>query len=134
MGYDAAIEYCKDPKNVKQPAHLPSARELTQLATKHGAKGIVKTCKPELDCENFNLLNADNTEDVFKYVTNGYKQPAKELGAWLWSGSRQRSTSHWYLGENDSKLAVVGGGATGRLGYVDIERAFGGAVRCVLGR
>lgn len=134
MGYAEAIEYCQDSKNVKQPAHLPSARELAKLAARNGANGIVKSCKPGLDCERFNLLNSNNAEDAFNYVTNGYKQSDSAAGVWLWSNSRQRSTSHWHLGENDSKWAVVLSTDTARLGYVNIERAYGGAVRCVSGR
>ena len=66
--------------------HLPSARELAQLAQSMGAAGISETAKDGYD--PVNAVNADGKNDSFYFNYSGYQQPAGDLGNnWFWSSS-----------------------------------------------
>jgi hypothetical protein len=78
-----AIQYC-----LNQGAHLPSARELAQLAMSLGARGIVESCGSDMNCYPVNATNADGSSDAFNFSYTGYRRPAGELGRnWFLSSS-----------------------------------------------
>ena len=78
MTQQAAIEYCQDPNNIQQPAHLPSARELGQIAMTLGKNnGFVDSqCK---HCLPFHAKNVDGTLDNFYFSWEGYHKPARDV-------------------------------------------------------
>jgi hypothetical protein len=79
---------CKD-----KGKHLPSIRELAQIAMSYGAKGIVeindgKPLKPLSGHIEINAKNADGSSDNFYYSHYGYQRPPGLLGIkWFWSSS-----------------------------------------------
>jgi len=95
-----AVNYC-DAKG----SRLPTARELAQIATRMGAKGILE--KTVVDAkfkgqapEGYNLvvaINADGSVDQFYYNPRGYKPPS-DLNAqssdW-WSSSIRQGYSNF---------------------------------------
>lgn len=85
MNQGDAINYCAN-----QGQHLPSARELAQLATSMGAAGILETSVGPGYTHLVRARNADGKVDVFYYSYAGYKPPVGDLGnQWFWSSSRE---------------------------------------------
>jgi uncharacterized protein (TIGR02145 family) len=125
MPQSEAIAYCKDPNQVPQPAHLPSARELAQLSTSLGAKGIVDKCEgSDQKCYTISAINVDGSQDTFNFSYDGYQRPSGELGKnWFWSSS----VSSYY-----SYSAYYLYGVNGSV-YYDYRYDYN-AVRCVSGR
>jgi len=126
MTQSEAIAYCKDPNQVPQPAHLPSARELVQLSTSLGAKGIVDKCEgSDQKCYTISAINVDRSQDTFNFSYEGYQRPSGELGKnWFWSSS---------VYSYGSGLAYVLYGADGNVGNYYRGHS-NSAVRCVSGR
>ncbi len=100
MSQAEAFRYCVDSKNIAQPAHLPSARELAKLAARNcstvavgencGAKGIVDSCdSSDNKCDQIYAVKDDGiTPDFFYYSFAGYRHPVGELGNnMFWSSS-----------------------------------------------
>jgi hypothetical protein len=117
MNQADAINYC-----ASQGQHLPSARELAQLAQSMGAAGISETAKDGYYLVN--AVNADGKYDSFYFNYSGYQQPAGDLGNnWFWSSSVDSSNS---------------GGAfvlRGHYGFVYYgPRGLSDAVRCARGQ
>ncbi len=126
-----ALEYC-----ASHGMHLPSARELAQLASRQctsdiagkepcGAAGISETAKDGY--YQLNAQNADGQSDIFYFSYAGYKRPAGDLGNHsFWSSS---------VFPNNSSRAFF---LSGDHGYVDYDLYqnyyFYYAVRCVAGR
>ncbi len=127
MTQPAAVEYCQDPSNVQQPAHLPSARELAQLSMSLGAKGIVDTCGKDQNCYKIsNIQNSDGSKDEFYYSYSGYQRPPGDLGSnWFWSSSVYSGYSY-YAFDLNGDVGDVDSGHRNRDNFI--------AVRCVSGR
>ena len=114
--------------------HLPSARELAQLASQHctsdllgkepcGAAGISETA--EDGYKQVSAKNADGKNDSFYFNYSGYQQPAGDLGNnWFWSSSVNSIDS-------DGAFDLYGG--YGFVGNVS-RRKFSDAVRCARGQ
>jgi hypothetical protein len=105
----SAIQWCQDPKNVEQPARLPTARELAIMTSRNcselgtaepcGAKGIVKDCgNNSVDCYQVQAKNLDGSLDSFYYDTAGYRTPNGDPYHKLWSSS---------LATTDTSMALV---------------------------
>lgn len=118
MNQSDAVHYC-----ASQGAHLPSARELAQLSTSLGAKGIVDACgSSDISCYSVKATNADGNEDSFEFSYDGYQRPAGEMGNnWFWSSSA-------YLNVSDFAFFLNGSG--GEVAYVYRNGHY--AVRCVI--
>ena len=84
MNHKDAVQYCAN-----QGAHLPSTRELAQLSTSLGAKGIVDSCGTDKNCRKIIYIhNTDDSKDEFYFSSSGYSRPAGDLGNnWFWSSS-----------------------------------------------
>ncbi len=81
MNQVEAFNYC-----ARQGQHLPSVRELAQLATSMGAAGISETAKDGY--HQVSAKNADEKTDSFYFSYAGYKRPAGDLGkTFFWSSS-----------------------------------------------
>lgn len=81
MNQADAINYC-----ASQGQHLPSARELAQLAQSLGALGISETAKDGYS--QVSAKNADGKADTFYFSYVGYNRTAGDLGNnWFWSSS-----------------------------------------------
>jgi len=117
MRQAGAINFC-----ASKGQHLPSARELAQLATSMGAVGISETAKDGY--YQVSAKNADGKVDSFYFSYAGYNRPAGNLGSnWYWSSSVDASVS--------------GGGFAlyGDVGVVDVDsRDDISAVRCARGQ
>ncbi|AZZ37057.1 hypothetical protein CIK05_09710 [Bdellovibrio sp. qaytius] len=131
-----AIRYCKDSKKVQQPAHLPSARELAQFASRQctfdilgkepcGAAGISETMK-----EGYSLVhakNADGKVDSFYFSYAGYNRP---FGIFnypaIWSSSGYVFNPEFQPFRFNGKL--------GEIEYIDDFKSIYGIVLCVLGQ
>ena len=101
MSQADAIKYC-----ASNGQHLPSARELAQLATSMGATGISETAKDGY--HQVNAKNADGKVDSFYFSYAGYKRPSGNLGNhWFWSSSVDLS---------DPKVELVFSGDNGDVG------------------
>ncbi len=120
MNQSDAVDYC-----TSQGAQLPSARELAQLSTSLGAKGIVDACgSSDISCFSIKATNADGNEDSFDFSYAGYQRPAGEMGNnWFWSSSAY---------SNVSDFAFFLNGSGGEVAYVYRNGHY--AVRCVSGR
>ena len=124
MNQADAINYC-----TSQGQHLPSARELAQLAQSLGAAGISETAKDGY--YQVSAKNADGKADTFYFSYAGYNRPAGDLGNnWFWSSSVNSDDSYnaFYLyGLN---------GVVGNFGVVgsDLRDYDGNAVRCARGQ
>ncbi len=117
MNQPDAIKYC-----ASQGQHLPSARELAQLATSRGAAGISETAKNGY--YQVNAKNADGKVDSFYFRNSGYIRPADDLGNnWFWSSSV-------VLNRPDYAFDLYGG--NGHVGYVYRDNLH--AVRCERGQ
>jgi len=118
MNQSDAVHYC-----ASQGAHLPSARELAQLSTSLGAKGIVDSCgSSDISCYSVKATNADGNEDSFEFSYDGYQRPAGEMGNnWFWSSSAY---------SNVSDFAFFLNGSGGEVAYVYRNGHY--AVRCVI--
>ncbi len=118
MSQSVAISYCAG-----KGMHLPSARELAQLATSMGAAGFSET--PKKGYQAVQAWNADGEDDVFYFSSVGYKSPAGDLGNnWFWSSSR-------YSVNPQRSYNLYGKGGD----LILNERYFNYfAVRCVVGR
>ena len=99
MNQANAVQYCS-----AQGAHLPSARELAQLAMSLGAKGIVDSCGSENKCYSVKATNANGSSDSFNYSYAGYETPDGDLGKyWFWSSSVNSNYSDnafYFIGDN----------------------------------
>ncbi len=114
-----AVQYC-----AAQGAHLPSARELAQLSTSLGSKGIVDNCDSDNKCFLVVAKNADGSIDSFHFSSAGYQRPTDDFGvSWLWSSS---------VNLNASVRAFVLSGSGGDL-FTDV-RSSGYTAYCVSGR
>jgi hypothetical protein len=95
-----AVEYCNS-----KGSRLPSARELAQIATQMGAKGILEKNVVDSELkgvapEGYHLVatvNPDGTSDQFYYNFSGYVQPADGSAKLLnwWSSSVQSGVSNY---------------------------------------
>jgi hypothetical protein len=95
-----AVEYCSS-----KGSRLPTARELAQIATQMGAKGILE--KNVVDSELKGVapegyflvatVNSDGTKDQFYYNFSGYVPPADGSAKLLnwWSSSVQSGYSNY---------------------------------------
>ncbi len=104
MSQSDAVHYC-----ASQGAHLPSARELAQLSTSLGAKGIVDGCgSTDISCYSVKATNTDGNEDRFDFSSAGYRRPEGELGSnWFWSSSTHPRISAFAFFLNGSDGDVV---------------------------
>lgn len=116
-----AIQYCSS-----QGAHLPSARELVQLATSLGARGIVASCGSDNFCYDVNVTNADGSYDSFKFSYAGYQRPSANdvISVGFWSSS---------VGSPGSFNGIVFYSDEGYFDHVSRRGSYE-AVRCVSGR
>ncbi len=119
MNQADAINYC-----ASQGQHLPSARELAQLAQSMGAAGISETAKNGY--YQVSAKNADGKADTFYFSHAGYNRPAGDLGYnWFWSSSVVSSSL--------SYNAFLLDGVVGGVDY-DLRGSLSYAVRCARGR
>ena len=120
MNQADAINYC-----TSQGQHLPSARELAQLAQSLGAAGISETAKDGY--HPVSAKNADGKADTFYFRYAGYNRPAGDLGNnWFWSSSVLSGYSAYAFGLY---------GDSGGVGVVDRDNRASSlhAVRCARG-
>jgi hypothetical protein len=122
MHQSTALRFCEDQKN-----HLPSIRELAQLAMSSGAKGITDACGSDSQCYLVQVTNAHGAQESFYYSYAGYKSPNGHNGvARLWS-----STSHPNDPFNRNAVYIFNSNS-GLIEYND--PTFLAQVRCVEGR
>ena len=135
----AAVKYCSEIKG--EGAHLPSIRELAQLASQVctpqtlgdqpcGAAGIKEInqypSESAANKDGYYVVTPLN-EKSFYFSNAGYKRPSGDLGnngTWFWSSSAN---------PNSSGYAYVLNGYYGSV-YDDVYRSLNLAVRCVVGR
>ncbi len=81
MNQPTAVNYC-----TSLGQHLPSSRELAQLAKSMSAAGISETVKDGY--YKVSAKNADGKADIFYFSSTGYNRPAGDLGkTGFWSSS-----------------------------------------------
>ena len=110
-----AVRYCASQKK-----HLPSIRELAELAARMGAKGIVKDATFP---SQISAINLDGTFEEFKFLSDGYKAPDDDLlasrelgeGIGLWSSSTDidYEIDSYFLRMDSGDLGIRNLGATG---------------------
>lgn len=104
--------YQQDANNycTSQLMHLPSARELVQLAVSFGAKGIVSNCDNDEKCNHYLVENLDKSIDEFDFSFSGYKQPTGDIGKYFLRSSSDHiprdSSDNGYL--LDGKIGILG--------------------------
>lgn len=119
MSHADATQYCSN-----QGAHLPSARELSQLSMSLGARGIVDSCSSYNKCQYVGARNADGSSDRFYFSYAGYQLPAADIRKDLfWSSG--------YLGNSDYAFILDGNDGDIVYGNIEYVRI---AVRCVSNR
>ncbi len=127
MNQYEAVEYCAGQGN-----HLPSARELAQLAKmSFGVRGIVDSCGWDSKCYSIKAINNDGSPDEFCYSNDGYQRPPDDLGIDLWSSSAQEDVRYGWIFENNYNWKGL---ISSALRYYDGRWNKRIAVRCVLGR
>jgi hypothetical protein len=118
-----AVQYCE-----RQGKHLPSARELAQLAMSMGAKGFVDYCSSaDPKCSEIHAINADGHHDSFRFDWVGYKSPKGDLGDKVFWSSSVQSTA--------LNFAFLFNGRDGSLDYMGFHSPWDTyAFSCVPGR
>lgn len=118
-----AMSYC-----ASRGMHLPSARELAQLAASRGAAGISETAKNGY--YPVSAINADGKVDDFYVSYAGYNSPSGDLGNnWFWSSSVFSFSPYEAYVFNGSHGPHSDGGNFGNHSRYSVNFA----VRCVVG-
>ena len=144
MSQEDAVRYCAGQGN-----HLPTPRELAQLAISMGAKGIVEVCDHDIfhsdefinwdQCTGIEVWNADGSRgDSFLYSWKGMRFDNNSSPRLLWSSSIEFDKEHFVPDPYRPYYFYALDTSAGNFSAVVPTKAaavnYGIGVRCVLGR